>query len=277
MSGTLTFGTDNIILNGGGGDVTVGPDISMSDNGFIVAKDALYLGFDGNNDNAGLFAICKSSEALDGSHVNLFTIPQNGVLRTWTADYETLVTHDDHIPNKRYVDDTSASSVPIGTVIMFAGYAAVPSGYAFCQGQSVSTSGVYADLFAIIGHTFGGSGGSFNIPDFRGRLPGGVGVTNPVPAYGGGSLSLAQKLGQWYSRLTSSNQLPWHNHGGGNHHHTSVEPINTVAREQGPDPILHQSGTRNTSDSGNIITGQGLSSNISTYPPILGINFIIKY
>ena len=59
-------------------------------------------------------------------------------------------------------------STPAGTVNWFAGDTA-PTGYLECNGQSVSTT-AFAELFAAIGYTHGGSGGSFNVPDLRGEF-----------------------------------------------------------------------------------------------------------
>jgi microcystin-dependent protein len=58
---------------------------------------------------------------------------------------------------------------PVGTLLDYAGSTA-PSGYLMCDGRSLSTAGTYAALFAVIGYAYGGSGASFNIPDFRGRF-----------------------------------------------------------------------------------------------------------
>jgi microcystin-dependent protein len=58
---------------------------------------------------------------------------------------------------------------PVGTLLDYAGTTA-PSGYLMCDGRQLSTSGLYAKLFAVIGYSYGGSGANFNIPDFRGRF-----------------------------------------------------------------------------------------------------------
>lgn len=62
---------------------------------------------------------------------------------------------------------TIASIVPPGTVLPYAGPTA-PAGYLVCNGDAVSTSNV--GLFNAIGYTYGGSGGTFNLPDLRGRV-----------------------------------------------------------------------------------------------------------
>jgi microcystin-dependent protein len=60
------------------------------------------------------------------------------------------------------------NTVPPGAVMYFAMNTA-PSGWLFCNGASVSTA-TYANLFAAIGYTYGGSGGSFNIPNLNGQF-----------------------------------------------------------------------------------------------------------
>jgi len=66
---------------------------------------------------------------------------------------------------KAYVDANVISS---GSVHWFAADTP-PTGFLECDGSSLSTT-TYADLYAVIGYTFGGSGGSFNIPDLRGEF-----------------------------------------------------------------------------------------------------------
>ena len=58
-----------------------------------------------------------------------------------------------------------------GVIFPFAG-ASTPDGFLECDGQAVSRTD-YADLFAVIGITYGPGDGSttFNLPDLRGRVP----------------------------------------------------------------------------------------------------------
>lgn len=68
-----------------------------------------------------------------------------------------------------------------GTVMMYASNT-IPTtqtisginDFLLCDGSSYSTS-TYSVLFGVIGTTFGGSGGNFNVPDFRTFFPVGVG------------------------------------------------------------------------------------------------------
>lgn len=59
-------------------------------------------------------------------------------------------------------------TVPAGAVFHVA-MQSPPSGYLVCNGSAQSTS-AYPDLFAAIGYTYGGSGGTFYVPDLRGQF-----------------------------------------------------------------------------------------------------------
>src|SRR5262249_6492151 len=104
------------------------------------------------------------------------------------------------------LDGTGAwnASHPAGAVIDFAGSAA-PTGWLLCDGQGYSTT-TYARLFGVIGYTFGGSGGTFNVPDARGRVSvgsgQGAGLTNRA---------LGAKFGE-ESHALSVGELPVHSH-----------------------------------------------------------------
>jgi hypothetical protein len=56
---------------------------------------------------------------------------------------------------------------PTGTIIMHPS-ATAPAGYLYCNGSSVTTGGIYAKLFGVIGYTYGGAGAFFNKPNFEG-------------------------------------------------------------------------------------------------------------
>lgn len=108
-----------------------------------------------------------------------------------------------HAVNKDYAD----SIVPTGTVTPFAGDVA-PDGYLFCNGGSYSTTGAYQDLFNVINYKFGGSGGSFNVPNLGTKVI--VGRTATAGAFdtvgktgGSGTPTLPQHL----------HTVPEHGHG----------------------------------------------------------------
>jgi len=93
---------------------------------------------------------------------------------------------------------------PTGTVLPYAG-AAAPAGWLLCDGREVSRT-QYARLFEVIGTTFGAGNGSttFNLPDFRGRLP--------MGAESGAGVGTRQ--GSAEATLAVAN-LPSHSHGAG--------------------------------------------------------------
>jgi len=67
----------------------------------------------------------------------------------------------------------SFGGAPAGVVLPYAGSTA-PTGWLLCYGQAVSRT-TYAALFAAISTAYGTGDGSttFNLPDLRGRVPGG--------------------------------------------------------------------------------------------------------
>jgi microcystin-dependent protein len=81
----------------------------------------------------------------------------------------------------------AAQKVPAGSMMMYGGTSA-PTGWLLCDGASYSTT-AYAALFAAIGYTFGGSGSSFNVPDFRSRMPYGSATTGSGLGTTGGATS----------------------------------------------------------------------------------------
>jgi microcystin-dependent protein len=67
------------------------------------------------------------------------------------------------LATKAYVD----AGVSPGFIMAYALDSSAPLGWLICNGASLSTT-TYANLFAVIGYTYGGSGANFNVPDFRG-------------------------------------------------------------------------------------------------------------
>lgn len=75
-----------------------------------------------------------------------------------------------HAINKSQLDNALSNSTPAGTIIWYSKNI-VPTGYLKCNGSAISRT-TYANLFSIIGTTFGAGDGSttFNIPDLRGEF-----------------------------------------------------------------------------------------------------------
>jgi len=67
------------------------------------------------------------------------------------------------------------------------GKSTAPDGYVLCDGASLARAGTYADLFAVIGTTYGtADGSSFNVPNLQGKMPQGYdGSTYNLAGTGG--------------------------------------------------------------------------------------------
>ncbi|MCP4134599.1 MAG: tail fiber protein [bacterium] len=70
------------------------------------------------------------------------------------------------------ISELSAKTVPVGTVLSFAGDS-VPDGWLLCDGSQVSKE-EYSSLYSVIGVNWGGDSIIFNLPDLRGRFLRGV-------------------------------------------------------------------------------------------------------
>jgi len=127
-------------------------------------------------------------------------------------------------------------AVPTGSVHLMATTTA-PSGYLKCNGAAVSRT-TYADLFAIVGTTWGEGDGSstFNVPDLRGEFVRGWDDSRGVDS----SRSFA-------SSQSSANLQ--HNHGvsDGGHNHGITDPghFHQVAysNSDSGDGVIEESGT----------------------------------
>ncbi|MEI3508251.1 MAG: phage tail protein [Bacilli bacterium] len=90
-----------------------------------------------------------------------------------------------------------------GTIDAYSGNTA-PDGYLLCNGQAVSRT-TYANLYKIIGTTYGAGDGSttFNIPNLNGRVP--VGKDS-------GSFSVLGSTGGTISNTLTMENIPSHTH-----------------------------------------------------------------
>ena len=128
------------------------------------------------------------------------------------------------------------TAVPSGTVHLFATTTA-PSGYLECDGSAVSRT-TYADLFTVIGTTWGAGNGSttFNLPDLRGEFV--RGWDNGRGADSSRSFASSQ-----------SDQNKQHNHGvtDPGHNHSINDPghIHQVqySNSDSGDGVIEESGT----------------------------------
>jgi microcystin-dependent protein len=142
--------------------------------------------------------------------------------------------------------------------IKFQGHTVIPTSWLLCDGSAISRS-TYSALFAVISTSFGVGDGSttFNIPDFRRRVPMGSGGTVPS---GGIANTVGTSGGEEFHQLTVS-ELASHQHG------------SSLLQVQGGGPINPGSGggfdVGSTSFTGN-------DSPHNTVQPSLVVCYIIK-
>lgn len=99
--------------------------------------------------------------------------------------------------------------LPPGSVILFGG-STIPAGWLECDGSAVSRT-TYADLFSVIGTTWGSGNGSstFNVPDLRGRAPIGAGQGSGLTSRTLGGTGGAE------THTLTTNEMPAHTHSAG--------------------------------------------------------------
>lgn len=83
-------------------------------------------------------------------------------------------------------------------------------GWLLCDGRALKTKDFYF-LFQVIGYSFGGSGGLFNLPLPAGTVPGIVGTSRDANNKSF-TFNLGQRVGEYYHKLTIP-EIPSHNHG----------------------------------------------------------------
>ncbi len=204
---------------------------------------------------AGILAIANGGTGLSSVGANGTVLTSNGSAATWSA------------------------GVPTGAIQMWSTGTA-PTGYLLCNGASVSTT-TYATLFGVLGYTFGGSGGSFTLPNYTNRMPYGttIGAT-------GGSANAVVVSHTHTATVTD----PGHNHLFGADDQVASQGGYSVQSGFSYDATSTTSGggvnlytkridnTNNPQTTGITVgnSTEGVSGTNANLPPYLGINFIIK-
>lgn len=67
--------------------------------------------------------------------------------------------------DKFALKDDVTDGLKIGSYLLWSSQSVTPAGFLVCDGRSLKKS-EYAELFTVIGYTYGGSGDDFNIPNF---------------------------------------------------------------------------------------------------------------
>lgn len=119
-----------------------------------------------------------------------------------------------------------SQAVPPGVVVCYplnSQLSPIPAGYLPCNGALVSTA-TYANLFAVLGYLWGGSGGSFALPDYRGCVLRGVDQGRGLDMSGTRGTNNFQA--DYLQNHTHSINDPSHNHSltQSPHNHTLNDP-----------------------------------------------------
>ncbi len=194
---------------------------------------------------------------------------------------------------------TTVGIVIPGVVFPFAGGTA-PSGFLLCYGQAVSRT-TYADLFDVLGTTYGAGNGTttFNLPDLRGRTifgkdDMGGSAASRLTSTGGITGSTLGATGGSQVHTISEAELPVHSHTMAHTHdmsHTHSVPVSSSGTGV---TSVNSSAISNSTPSYNIATSAASSSTTGgssaantgnvgsgTAAPIVNpgliLNFIIKF
>lgn len=174
---------------------------------------------------------------------------------------------------RQLMADVRAAAIPVGTVQGYAG-ATAPEGWLLCYGQAVSRT-TYADLFTVIGTTYGSGDGSttFNIPDRRGRVGvgkdnmGGVSANRLTGQSGGVNGDVLGAAGGAETHALTAAQNGPHNHD-----YFDQRPVNDSNLTQGSDDQYWRA-TLSTDNRSTGTSGSGSPHN--NVQPSIVMNYII--
>lgn len=147
--------------------------------------------------------------------------------------------------------------------------ATAPDKWLICDGTTISRT-TYADLFAVLGSTYGGGDGSttFAIPNFKGRSPLGAGESS---ATGHTAHTLGQMSGEETHALQTGEHAS-HSHGLSNaqlYCYNNSGGAYKTATAGGNWTVTDRSGINKSTNS------QGSGTGHNTLHPYTGVNFII--
>lgn len=197
-----------------------------------------------------------------------------------------------------YSLDNTSIQYPVGSIINYSGnvtQATSIAGWLCCDGGLYSTTGLYATLFNIISYTYGGSGTTFNVPNFRDKFAQGNSLPNISPS-----------TTETNEKYLSNDNLPSHSHtaititSGGAHTHNmfdtdsqhttenyggwptnyacfweaSSTETNGLMTTGGPSTYKHSHTITTQYSYGNV---NGNANNLVIIPPYTAMYFLIKY
>ncbi len=188
------------------------------------------------------------------------------------------------VPYAKYADN----GVPVGTIVPFAGTVdKIPSGWALCDGKSVSkTSNDFVQLYSMIGGAWGESGSNFNLPDLRGYFLRGAGgdANSTDPDFssrtgGAGNEKVGSKQNDAFKSHTHTMN------DAGEHSHSLPKRIDVHYRSfegnDDSDRVLKEANTggsyiEKTNPAGNHKHTINATGGLETRPVNKAVNYIIK-
>jgi|688.fasta_scaffold38653_2 microcystin-dependent protein len=212
-----------------------------------------------------VYANVVSSYNIVGDNVQATTfVAESGTFTsTVTAPTAPNGTSTEQIATTEFVINNAQ---PSGSLIMWP-TATPPAGWLLCNGQAVSRS-TYATLFGIISTTFGAGNGSttFNLPDYRDRMPVGAGTLYGVGATGGSKDAIVVAHSHTLSGGSVSGTFV-----------TGVSTSSSSFNTIGSSAITSVSTTTGSPTYTNpSVQSTGSSGTNANMPPYIGIQFIIK-
>ena len=166
---------------GSGATATHGANVTLGFNTQNSASNAAIV-FYGAGTDAGV-GNKSGFRVVDKTQANLVPFAANVILQSTKGATSTTAAGNEVAP-----------LLPVGSIIVWPETTA-PAGYAIADGTAISRT-TFAGLFALIGTDYGTGDGSttFNLPDFKDRLPLGKGTNNGTIASAQGSMAASSKI-----------------------------------------------------------------------------------
>ena len=180
--GNVTLALQSHFNHGGSGALaTHGANVSLGFNTQNSASNAAIV-FYGAGTGAGVGNL-SGLRVVDKNQSNLVPFAANVILQSTKGASSTTAAGNEVAP-----------LLPVGSIIVWPETTA-PAGWEIADGTAKSRT-TLAGLFALIGTDYGTGDGSttFNLPDFKDRLPLGKGTNNGTIASAQGSMAASSKI-----------------------------------------------------------------------------------